>query len=62
MLYPGIKARICEIPIKNACLKLIFSYVVSDFDFLSTIYNNIPITINAVATTNGVVKYPSKKC
>ena len=57
---PGIKANTCDIPIKKACLNDIFSYVVSDLDFLSTIYNNIPITIKAVATINGLVKYSSK--
>lgn len=36
------------------------SYFVVDFDFLSTKYNTIPITISAIAIIIGFVKVSSK--
>ena len=50
---PGNAAAIaCDIAIKNDCLKVISSYFVFDSAFLSTMYNIIPITINAIAINN----------
>ena len=49
-----IKAKHWQSPIKNVCLKLISSYLISDFDFLSAIYKIIPIAINAIAIIIGV--------
>ena len=47
---PGNAAAIaCDNPIKNDCLNVISSYLVSDGDFLSTTYKTIPSTIRAIA-------------
>ena len=50
---PGNAAAIaCDIPINIDCFNVISSYFVFDFDFLSTIYSIIPITINVMAIIN----------
>ena len=53
---PGINANAWDNPIVNVCFNVISSYFTLFFAFLSTIYNTIPITINAIAIIIGIFK------
>ena len=58
---PGKAAAIaCDIAIRSDCFNVISLYSTFDFDFLSTIYKIIPITIKAIAI-NSISLFKKRK-